>query len=103
MADDKEDKDLRRVQFDILPEQVKRFNQLISFCELRTRKDLFDNAMTLFEWAVEEVRKGKCIASYDREADRVEIVKLQALEKAAWRAKNLTEIKLVDTSTASKS
>ena len=91
--------DPRRVQFDLLPDRLAEFDRLISFCDLRTRKDLFDNAMTLFEWAVHEVQNGKEIASYDRNADHVEVVRLPVLENAARRAKS-PPVQLVDTSKA---
>jgi hypothetical protein len=88
----------RRVQFDLLPERIFELDQLMTFCDLKTRKDLFDNAMTLFEWAVEEVRKGNQIAAYDRKNDHVETVRLPVLENAARRAAATKTIALVRTS-----
>lgn len=90
----------RRVQFDVHPDRVAELDQLMVFCDLRTRKDLFDNAMTLFEWAVDEVRKGNQIASYDRGSDHVEIVRLPVLENAARKAQSFRMVELVDTSRA---
>jgi hypothetical protein len=79
----------KRIQFDLLPERLSAFDQLMVFCDLKTRKELFDNAMTLFEWAVHEVMNGSEIASYNRKTDHVEVVRLPVLENAARRAKNL--------------
>jgi hypothetical protein len=87
----------RRIQFDLLPERVVELDQLMTFCDLKTRKDLFDNAMTLFEWAVEEVRKGNQIAAYDRKNDHVEIVRLPVLDNAARRALSTKTIALIRT------
>jgi hypothetical protein len=78
--------DPRRVQFDLLPHRLAELDQLMEFCDLNSRKDLFDNAMTLFEWAVHEVRAGRAVASYDRNADHVEIVRFPVLDNAARRA-----------------
>lgn len=78
----------RRVQFDLLPERLTEFDQLMNVCDLHTRKDLFDNAMTLFEWAVHEVRCGRDIASYSKERDHVEVVRFPVLDNAARRARH---------------
>ena len=68
------------------------------FCDLKTRKDLFDNAMTLFEWAVEEVRKGNRIASYNKDTDHVEIVRFPVLDNAARKAQTTRPLAVVPTS-----
>jgi hypothetical protein len=90
----------RRVQFDLVPERIRELDELMVLCDLRTRKDLFDNAMSLFEWAVHEVRSGNEVASYNRTADHVEVVRLPVLENAARKAKSHRQIELVDTSRA---
>jgi hypothetical protein len=89
--------DPRRVQFDLLPSRLAELDQLMEFCEMSTRKELFDNAMTLFEWAVHEVRAGRAVASYDRKADHVEIVRFPVLDNAARRALAHKPVSLVDT------
>ena len=91
--------DPRRVQFDILPDRLAEFEQLMEWCDLRTRKDLFDNAMTLIEWAVDEVRKGNQITSYNPTSDHVEVIRLPVLDNAARRAKS-RPIELVPTEDA---
>jgi hypothetical protein len=88
-----------RIQFDLLTERLAELDELMSFCDLKTRKDLFENAMTLFEWAVHEVRAGKEIASYDRSEEHVEVIRLPVLDNAARRAKS-RPIELVATDAA---
>ena len=47
---------------------VVRFNELDSLmvkAGLRTRKDVIENALTLFEWAVAQHEAGRMIASVD--------------------------------------
>ncbi len=85
----------RRVQFDVLPERLAEYDQLMSFCDIKGRRDLFEHAMTLFEWAVNEVRSGNEIASYNRETDNVEIVRFPVLDNAARRAKSGRVLELV--------
>lgn len=52
-----------RVQLDLVPTQIDRLNALIQICEMETRKDLFNNALSLFAWAIEEVRAGRAVGS----------------------------------------
>jgi len=91
--------DLRRVQVELSSDRLAEFDRLMAFCDLKTRKDLFDNSMTLFEWAVEEVRAGNEIASYNRDTDHVEVVRFPVLDNAARRAKS-PPIELVSTDEA---
>lgn len=85
----------RRIQFDVLPERLDELDRLMALCDIRTRKELFDNAMTLFEWAVEVVRNGKNVAEYNKSSDHVEIVRLPVLENAARRAKTHAQLRMV--------
>src|ERR1700730_9027102 len=57
-----------RIQLDMPDEQVEVLDRLMRDLNIRTRKDLFNNALTLFEWAVKEKRAGRAIASIN-EAD----------------------------------
>ncbi len=54
-------------------------------CELGTRKELFNTALTLFNWAVREVRKGHTITSYNEHTESLEKVLLPALQSVAAR------------------
>jgi hypothetical protein len=68
-----------RVQLELAPIQVERLNWLMATCHIDTRKDLFNSALSLFEWAVLEVSKGKMIASVDNEAMRLTELSMPAL------------------------
>jgi hypothetical protein len=74
-----------RFQLDLSPEQMDRIAELMGVCDLSSRKDLFNNAMSLFEWAVDEVRKGNIIASYNVEANQYVELRMPALSHAAKR------------------
>ena len=57
-----------RVQIDLAEARVRELEELMKVCGVSTKKELFNNALTLLEWAVREVRKGNSIASVnDRE------------------------------------
>jgi hypothetical protein len=44
-----------RVQVDFSEERVAELEKLMRLCGLNTKKELLNNALTLFEWAVREV------------------------------------------------
>jgi|SRR5690349_23647281 len=72
-----------RVQLDLAPSQMERLNWLMDVCDIETRKDLFNSSLSLFEWAVTEVMKGRTIASVDKEAKHMVELAMPALADAA--------------------
>lgn len=69
-----------RFQLDLRPDRARAFDTLVEECDLSSRKELFNVAMSLFDWAAREARKGRKIASYDPEADDIETVIVAALD-----------------------
>ena len=82
MLEPKKDQKVR-FQLDLSPSQAARFDQLVIDCDLGSRKELFNAAMTLFNWAAQEVQKGRRVASYDETTDEVEKVHFPALSNLA--------------------
>lgn len=72
-----------RIQLDLTPKQAERFDNLIHYCDLGSRKELFNVAMSLFYWATQEASKGRKIASYDERTDHVETIVVPALDGVA--------------------
>jgi len=72
-----------RVQLDLAPSQMERLNWLMDVCDIETRKDLFNTALSFFEWGVKEVMKGRTIASVDKEAKQLTELAMPALADAA--------------------
>jgi hypothetical protein len=72
-----------RVQLDFSPAVIERMNRSIDICEFETRKDLFNNALSLFDWAIGEVMKGRVIASLDEENKHYTKLAMPALMNAA--------------------
>lgn len=54
-----------RVQLDLSSKEILRLNWIMEICDLNTRKELFNNALTLLEWASKEIVEGRKIASFD--------------------------------------
>ncbi len=55
--------DKTRVQFDITDDNLDELNKLKLMIGVETRKELFNNALTLLTWAVDEISKGNNIVS----------------------------------------
>jgi hypothetical protein len=72
-----------RVQLDLSAAEVERMNWMMKVCGLESRKDLFNNALTLLEWATEEVLAGRKIASFDDETRERRILSMPVLKTAA--------------------
>lgn len=52
-----------RVQLDIPNARIADLDRLQALTGLTTRKDLFENALTFFEWAVTQSQAGRTILS----------------------------------------
>lgn len=72
-----------RVQLDLSPNEVERMNWMMTVCGLESRKDLFNNALTLLEWAANETAGGRKIASFDDESKERTILSMPVLRAAA--------------------
>ncbi|MBV9154755.1 MAG: hypothetical protein JO097_00725 [Acidobacteriaceae bacterium] len=69
-----------RIQLDLPDEQVKELDVLMEKTGLTTRKDLFNNALTLFQWAVKAKEAERIIASVDEEGKTAKELVMPALE-----------------------
>jgi len=56
-----------RLQMEITEQQSAHLENLIQNTGLSTKKDLFNNALTLLSWAIDEVRNGNTIAAVNEE------------------------------------
>lgn len=62
---------LTRVQIELPTDRVEALDRLAAEAGLATRKELVSNALTLLEWAVKQVRRGRVLASIDDEEGRM--------------------------------
>lgn len=68
-----------RVQLDLPESKVRDLEKIMSKTGVSTRKDLFENALTFFEWAVNQREMGRLIASIDTEINGFHEVLMPAL------------------------
>jgi hypothetical protein len=72
-----------RVQLDLTSDQLLELEALMDRLGIKTKKDLFNNALMLLDWAARERQAGRIIASVDEQQDRYKQVMLPALERMA--------------------
>lgn len=54
-----------RIQFELSQEKAEELDELMMETGVPTKKELFNNALTLLKWAVRESKRGHSIASVD--------------------------------------
>jgi hypothetical protein len=68
-----------RLQFELTEGQLKELKAIMEKTKVRTKKNLINNALTLFEWAVQEKERGRIIASVDEASEKYKEVTMPAL------------------------
>jgi hypothetical protein len=68
-----------RLQIDVTDNKVKTMEKLMEACGFSTKKDLFNNALTLFQWAVNEKSQGNAIASINADHTNYRELQMPAL------------------------
>jgi hypothetical protein len=54
-----------RLQIDVRPALIARFNRLLVLGELSTQRELLDTSVTVLEWAVNQRLNGRIVGSLD--------------------------------------
>ncbi len=72
-----------RIQIDVSPQKLAELEELMRLCGITTKKDLINNALTLLQWAVRQVRNGRTIASIDEKEGRYRELEMPILSAAA--------------------
>jgi hypothetical protein len=72
-----------RIQLDFDEKGAKTVERLKEQTGLKTHKDLFNNALTLLDWAVSQRQKGRIVASMDEVEKNYKELQMPSLEYAA--------------------
>lgn len=81
-----------RFQIELPDATGNAIEALMQVLGTQTKKDLFENALTLLSWAVRETQRGRIIASVDEENKRYAEVVLPVLQHAAMVAQVKTSV-----------
>ena len=82
-----------RIQLELPEERVMELKELMQEAGFETYKDAFNDALTLLEWMVNEVKSGRVIAAIDEQTQTHRVLVMPALEqvtKAARKAEQPT-------------
>jgi hypothetical protein len=74
---------MRRLNFDVSEEQMESLKLLQKEAGLSTMKDLINNALSVFEWAVEETKNGNEIASVNEDEEVYRVLATPSLQYVA--------------------
>ena len=75
-----------RIQLELSDERVQELKALMEQVSIETYKDLFNNAISLFEWSVQEAERGRILASIDEEEDRYRELAMPVLDRLVKRS-----------------
>lgn len=70
-----------RIQLELPPAKVQELKDVMEEAGIETYKELFNNALTLLDWAIREVKDGNVLASVDEKKDRYRVLVMPVLEK----------------------
>ena len=81
-----------RLNFEFTEEQVKDLKALQEKTGTDTMKDLFNEALIMLEWAVDETANGNDIAAINEENDRYRVLITPVLQRVARQQAKLTAL-----------
>jgi hypothetical protein len=70
-----------RLQIDLDESQMDELSQMMREGKVRTKKDLFNAALTLLRWAMKERKAGRVIASVDEARDTYKELEMPVLSE----------------------
>lgn len=71
---------MKRIQFNVPEDKLEELDALQKDMGLSTRKELFNNAVTLLQWAVNRKKEGKTIAALDGSRNKYRELVMPALQ-----------------------
>ena len=71
---------MTRIQFNVPDDKLEELDEMRKELGLSTRKDLFNNAMTLLEWTMNQKKKGHKVVALNEMDDSYRELVMPALE-----------------------
>lgn len=73
-----------RIQFELTDEKARELDAFMSTIGVTTKKDLFENSLSLLEWAVKEIQSNpnRIIGSIDEEKDSYKELQMAVFSNA---------------------
>ncbi len=70
-----------RIQYELSEKENAELEKMMEDTAISTKRDLFNNALTLFEWAIKEIKKGRVIAAIDEKENKYIALVMPSLSK----------------------
>jgi hypothetical protein len=83
MCSDIEGVPAMRIQLDVSKQSAQQIKSLMYRADFKTHSDLFNNAVTVVEWAIRQVESGSVIAAVDTDRDRMRELSMPFLKHVA--------------------
>ena len=80
-----------RIQLELPEAQVQELKTLMAEAGLDTYKDLFNNALSAFEWIMNEAKSGRSITSVDDKNQSYRVLVMPALQQVAKNARKVEQ------------
>jgi hypothetical protein len=83
---------MKRLQFELSEKRIEELDSLVEQTGLKTRVQLINTAITLFEWAVREREAGRIIASMDEGQGRYKEIEMPGFPNLQGEKEGIQEI-----------
>ena len=74
---------IARIQFEMPEDKARELDVLMQETGVQSKKELFNNALTLLKWAIKETRNGNSIAAVDEKHGKYRELQMPILSHAA--------------------
>lgn len=74
---------IARIQFEMPEDKARELDVLMSEIGVQSKKELFNNALTLLKWAIKETRNGNSIAAVNEKHGKYRELQMPILSHAA--------------------
>ena len=74
---------MKRIHYELSGKEYPIFEWLRRTTNSKTDQELIDNAITMLQWGVEQVRRKRQVASLDAESKSYRVLQMPALRHAA--------------------
>jgi len=80
---------MARIQLELPESRISSIKELMEVLGVETYKDLFNNALSLLDWTVEQVQDGRIIAALKTDDNKYKELVMPVLQHAARQARVL--------------
>jgi Arc/MetJ-type ribon-helix-helix transcriptional regulator len=88
-----------RIQLEISENRHRQLRHLMEKADFKTYSELFNNAVTLLQWSIQQIEEGCSIVSLRQDSDKQKELSMPFLQQVAYAGARKTELESVRKST----